>query len=241
MSKPYKVEMTAKTSKSKMLIIGFYLLLLFFFAFLDVAVNSYWGKELDAWAQIYIIPIESFLGLFGEITVTDYWLFYCQSMFAFFFMLFLMPFVLTRQKRWIIFALGMSLMAVAAEDYFAHLITGKLTPTWEGPVSMGFIAGIPTFYYITFIPGAMILLLWTFYEIRMYNSARSFSRKAGGVIQHSNHASGRGSTSRRNFKNYQPRKTALKKKMKMKLVRLPLILHVRYTYGVKISDRKSQN
>ena len=137
MSKAYKVELKASTSKAKLLLIGFYSLLLFFFAFLDIAVNSYWGKELDGWTLDYIIPIKSFLSLFGELTVADYWLFYAQSMFIFFFLLFLMPFVLTRQKRWIPFALGMSLIAVSLEDYFAHLLVGKYIPEWEGPAKMG--------------------------------------------------------------------------------------------------------
>ena len=89
MSKPYKVELKAKTSKAKMALIGFYVLLLFVFAFMDIAVNTYWGKELPTWGKYYIIPIKEFLGLFGTITVPDYWLFYAQSMFLFFFLLFL--------------------------------------------------------------------------------------------------------------------------------------------------------
>lgn len=214
MSKPYKVQLTAKTSKAKMALIGFYVILLFMFAFLDIAVNSYWGKELDGWTKTYIIPIKTFLGFFGEVTVADYWLFYAQSMFAFFFLLFLMPFMLTRQKRWIPFALGMSLMAVALEDYFAHLLVGKVMPEWEGPAAMGFIGGIPTFYFVTFIPGAFILLLWTFYEVRTYRMIGDFARKTGRAAAQPSRILSKGSVSNRRFNNYRPRKTTVRKKMK---------------------------
>jgi len=216
MSKPYKVQLTARTSKAKIFLIGFYAILLFLFAFLDVAVNGYWGKELEGWPQTYILPIKSFLGLFGEITVPDYWLFYAQSMFLFFFLLFLMPFVLTRQRRWIPFAIGMSLMAVALEDYFAHLLVGKTIPEWEGPAAMGFIGGIPTFYFVTAIPGIFILLLWTFYEVRMFRTWDGFTRRAGLVASQPSRVLSKGSAGKRGFKNYKPRKTSVKRKIRKK-------------------------
>lgn len=208
----YRVPIEAKTSRAKMLFIGFYFILLIVYGALDMAVNGYWGKELPDWATTYIWPMKTFLGSLGEITVPDYWIFYFQNLVIFFFLLFMMPFVLTRQKRWLIFAVGMSLIAIPLEDYAAQLMSGNIIPNWEGPAKMGWILGIPAFYWYTAIPGFLILFLWTFYEVRMYRMGRRVQKRVGTTIRHPTRILSKGGVSSRRFNNYKPRKGSVKRK-----------------------------
>lgn len=205
----YRVPMQARTSKAKLLLIGLYMLLLLVFAGMDMAVNSYWGKELSPELELFIQPMKGFLSSLGELNVPDYWILYFQSMVFFFFLLFLLPFILTRQKRWLVFALGMALIAVPFEDYMAQLMDGNVIPQWEGPVKLGFTLGLPTFYWLTAIPGALILFLWTFHEIRMYRTGRQLIK----TIRPNNHPlTRRGTPARGRYRPYKPRSNTLKRK-----------------------------
>ena len=158
---------------AKSLIIGWFLVMLVVFGvFIDYIVNTAGGVQstepLPDYLYIFINPLKSFFSLFGEVVVTDAWLAYAFGMFAMWLVIFFGFFILTGNPRFLILGTALSLLAVPVEDYIAHLADGRIWPVWEGPIKgLGFINNIPTFYYIFFVPGLLLLLVWFFWEHRL--------------------------------------------------------------------------